>query len=150
MKSFVILIALLCSKITRAESVDKIGTVRYVVGRGLGIYPGFGLGHVVQGRYFEKGWLFTLGEAAFATVAVAGLGECGLTSAIYAGKNCSGQDKILIGVTGFVGFKLWEIVDVWSYSTQNGQTENTTKKSILKTVFLPTADGGIFALAIKF
>lgn len=43
--------------------IGEISTVSYVVGGVLGTYPvGLGIGHAIQGRWSQKGWIFTAGE----------------------------------------------------------------------------------------
>lgn len=150
MKSWMILTALLCSNISQAESSEKIGTGRYVTGGVLSIYPGFGIGHAVQGRYAERGWIFTVGEAAFATLAIVGMGECGVTAAITSKNDCKGNDKILLGLAGFTGFKIWEIVDAWYGPHQNKQLSKSSKEPKFESALLPTPDGGLISMRMRF
>ena len=47
-----------------AGKTQGIIPFRYVAGGALSILPGFGLGHMVQGRWFnDYGWVFTTGQA---------------------------------------------------------------------------------------
>ena len=44
-------------------NTEGISPFRYVAGGALSILPGFGLGHMVQGRWFDDyGWAFTVGQ----------------------------------------------------------------------------------------
>lgn len=55
----------------------EVSTPRYIIGGILGTYPiGFGIGHAIQGRYSDRGWIFTATEAASLAVVIAGVGEC--------------------------------------------------------------------------
>ncbi|HYX31582.1 MAG TPA: hypothetical protein VE954_00620 [Oligoflexus sp.] len=38
---------------------------RHFVGGALSVVPGFGLGHTVQSRWRESGWIFTAGDVVF-------------------------------------------------------------------------------------
>ncbi len=82
-----------------------------IIGGGVvSIFLGFGLGHAVQGRYMEKGWLFTVGEAGSLAVFMVGLAQCfDLDS-----NDCEDGDLWLIsGALGIVGFRIWELIDVF-------------------------------------
>ncbi len=96
-------------------SIGEISTARYVVGGILGTYPvGFGIGHAVQGRWAEDGWVFTAGELGSLSLVVAGILGC--VDQAFEGSNCSDFESafIVTGAIGFLGFRIWEIVDVWS------------------------------------
>ena len=111
----------------------EISKTNYYVGGVLGVLPGFGIGHAVQGRWMEKGWIFTAGEV----VSVAGLVYFalefidGLPSSkeildrysedSSAGFSISTGTKVkgavaLAFLTLFLGFKAVETVDAWSFS----------------------------------
>lgn len=91
----------------------EISQARYVIGGVLGTWPlGLGIGHAIQGRYTEKGWIFTVGELGSMAVMMAGVGDC--IGRIGSNDNCSNSGGlILLGAMGFVGFRIWEIIDVW-------------------------------------
>ena len=43
--------------------IGEISQTRYIIGGILGTYPiGLGVGHAVQGRWSQMGWIFTAGE----------------------------------------------------------------------------------------
>ena len=93
----------------------EIGGGELVGGGLLGTIVGFGTGHIVYGYYGRKGYIFTLGEVgsllAF-TVGAAGL----VTHCTLGDANGCGNSVLLIfaGELGFVFFKVWEIIDVWT------------------------------------
>lgn len=150
MKSILILMALLCSKYSFAIDSSNISTTRYVTGGILSIYPGFGIGHAVQGRWAEKGWIFTTGESISATIAVIGLGECGISSGISSGRDCSGKDKILVGTVGFIGFKIWEIVDAWILSKAMNNSLNRSSGTRFLVMPMPNQTGVSVGLNYSF
>jgi len=123
-------------------SIGEISTARYVTGGILGTYPlGFGVGHAVQGRWSEDGWKFTAGELGSLTLLVAGLIGC-IDNALSA-DNCSDVENTLAvtGFIGFIGFRIWEIVDVWAappsynkkYKELKNYIEKTSEKKDVKT-----------------
>ena len=83
---------------------------QYIAGGILGALPGLGIGHVIQGRWFEKGWIFTGTQL--------GLYYLTLISFAYANTTTGYIDSFLIFVPFYLfaalGLKVWEAVDVWS------------------------------------
>lgn len=79
------------------------------IGGGLvAAWVGFGLGHAVQGRYSDVGWMFTMGEVAAISVAVFGAVQLGENDF----RQNDGAETLLIG--GFLAYgilRVWEIVD---------------------------------------
>lgn len=95
------------------EILDRgeVSTTAYVVGGVLGTWPlGFGIGHAIQGRYIEKGWIFTLGEVGSGLIFISGLASC-INQNLYSG--CTNNGVITAGLVGFIGFRVWEIIDLW-------------------------------------
>lgn len=93
-----------------------VPTGKYITGGVLGSTIGFGIGHAVQGRYGDKGWIFTAGEAAGLTAMVAGLASCKdeTQSDGSKEKKCSQDGLIGLGAAALIGFHIWEIVDAWT------------------------------------
>jgi hypothetical protein len=82
----------------------EIPVGRAIGGAIVGMFVPFGIGQTVQGRWTERGWIFTAGE----------LGSIGLV--IYGVSACSESDNcgaLVGGIIGLVGFRIWEIVDAW-------------------------------------
>jgi hypothetical protein len=98
-------------------SVGEVTSQEHVVGGILGIYPGFGLGHVVQDRWSEKGYIFTAGQLGSLAVLTLGVGSC-LGSTIQNSPNNQKEScnnaLVVVGAISFLGFKIWEIVDIWA------------------------------------
>ena len=96
------------------ENRKTISQGRYIVGGVAGIFPGFGIGHAIQGRYSDRGWIFTTGSVLipvsfymtifFGTASGYQPDNKFLLSATYASLGL-----IFIGM----GIKIWEMVDVW-------------------------------------
>ena len=97
---------------TETLGIGELGKTRYAIAGVFGIYPGFGLGHVVQGRWLSRGWIFTLGEGLGIVALSFGGIKCGINAAF--GSDCN--DNLLWGgILSFYGFKIWEIIDVWKW-----------------------------------
>ena len=89
----------------------EINGAAYVIGAILGTYPlGFGIGHAIQGRYKEMGYIFTIGELGSLGVMMAGGVQC--VGKWSGGDSCDGT-LLTLGAVGFLGFKVWEIIDLW-------------------------------------
>jgi hypothetical protein len=97
--------------------IGEISNASYIVGGILGTYPiGFGIGHAIQGRWYEQGQIFTWGELGSLAVAVSGAVGCINESTDGDDKwGCSDLESglMIAGVAGYIGFRIWEIVDVW-------------------------------------
>lgn len=95
---------------TAIAAVTRVSQNDYIVGGILGTIPGFGVGHAIQNRYESKGWIFTAGE-------VAGV-AAGITGALLPSHSAR---SVLswIGWSVYLGFHIWEIVDVWLLTQPN-------------------------------
>ena len=81
-----------------------------VAGGLVGTFFGLGLGHAVQGRYGDIGWVFTVGEVGGVTVAMIGLAQC-----LDIDSDCDEAPALFWGgLLAFVGFRIGELVDVWA------------------------------------
>lgn len=135
----------------------EISTGRYIVGGILGTYPGFGIGHAIQGRYGSKGWIFTVGEVASAAVMVAAFSDGCLSG--YGNIRDEGCDDnsglLIVGIGAFLGFHIWEILDVWiAPPVQNKRyrqlKQAQTSTSSWNAFVTPTSDGGRFVMQLSF
>jgi hypothetical protein len=142
----------------------EISTGAYVGGGLVGSYFGFGLGHMVQGRWEAKGWIFTLGESIAATALVAGIVSCSVSGS--EGSNTGvhspwvDDDECPIGLMvgsaiAFGGLRLWEIVDLWA-----GPPMHNERFRKLRTRYAPrrysfsiaptSRDSGVASLSMSF
>ena len=96
----------------------------------LGMTLGFGSGHAVQGRYKEKGWIFTAGEGLAVGGLILSASQCdtekaetrigGTSVQSSVNRECQGALPLL-SILSFVGFRVWQVVDL---ITHTGQTTN--------------------------
>ena len=116
----------------------------YIIGGIIGTYPGFGFGHAIQGRWLDRGWIYTTGEVTSLIVASAGLVNCVDDGA---DDNDCNSSAITVGLLGYVGFKIAEIYDVWvggaryreRYDRLRGRIEKTSSLS----PFMKSQGGGL-------
>lgn len=81
----------------------------YIAGALVGTFAApFGIGQAVQGRWSEKGWIFALGEGLSIGVIIAGA----LRIDNSAGSS-DGEGLLVGGIFGLVGFRIWEMIDLW-------------------------------------
>ena len=117
----------------------EISTTRYVIGGVVGTIPqlGFGIGHAIQGRWSDQGWVYTAGELGSLGVLIIGAAGC-LNDELDNGFNnkddCKGFNEAMIitGVIGFIGFRIWEIVDVWAGVPKHNRKYRELKEYINK------------------
>lgn len=144
--------------------IGEISTARYVTGGILGTYPiGFGVGHAIQGRWSQDGWIFTAGELISVAAIVGGLLGC--VDNAFDDQKCSDVERTLVGagVIGFFGFRIWEIVDVWAVPPsqnkkyrklknyiENSEEKKTTKTSLDLTPLFHPRNGSGLALTLSF
>ena len=118
-----------------ALQLKEVSKTKYYIGGVLGTLPGFGIGHAIQGRWKEKGWIFTAGEltAAAGFLYFVIKSTSSLPSAKEIVNNYSKSDSSSTNLKGpfinglvslafltlFLGFKAVETVDVWSFSSHH-------------------------------
>ena len=109
-------------------STISISETQYYVGAGIPIgvpllsvvldgplIPTFGIGHAVQGRYMNRGWIFTAGELVFLGSTfyfIFSAGGSVLDGAPLSDVFESGVG-MMISLLGLFSFMIWEAVDVW-------------------------------------
>jgi hypothetical protein len=92
----------------------EISTAKHVGGAVVAVMPGLGLGHVVQGRWRQRGWIYTLGElGAFGMIAVAASESDLDTAAVGA--------LAIVGWGSFVGLRVWEVADAISAPSRHNR-----------------------------
>lgn len=116
-----------------SESSTKVPvpTGKYITGGILASTVGFGIGHAVQGRYEDKGWIFTATEAASVVALSAGLASCKDEYDSYGKKEtkCSNNGLVILGFGALIGFHVWELVDAWTGATP--VDENSAPKVLI-------------------
>ena len=94
----------------------EIGPVAHIGGGAVALFFGLGVGQAVQGRWGERGWIFTVGEPAALGLTIYGLVKAGSSCAEVAeGESCGGGGMVLAG-TGLLALSalhVWEVVDAF-------------------------------------
>lgn len=105
---------------TAEPQYKTISKIQYFAGGILGIFPGYGLGHAIQGRWMETGWIFTSTELL---IKIGNMLVSNDTSnnlidyvdVVVYDSRMSDAKNLALAISGWAwrGFRLWEIVDVW-------------------------------------
>lgn len=121
-----------------------VDTGKYITGGVIASTVGFGIGHGIQGRYADKGWIFTATEAAGLGMMIAGANSCDDKVQADGSKKwkCDNEGLLFVGFGVFVGFHVWEIVDAW--------TGATPVDSNVKAFFIPNPKAPGLGLAYSF
>jgi hypothetical protein len=86
------------------------------------IFFGFGIGQAIQGRWSERGWIFTLGQGAFSVAFMYGFirwfGDCFES-------NCNNDDRafelMLVGGLGAAVFYTWGAIDAFAVPPEHNR-----------------------------
>ena len=116
---------------TAYEDSKTLSNGRYIGGGAASILLGWGIGHAIQERYAEKGWIFTAGGALRA-IGFSGFILSLLSSSIDLQKKFIKNHKDGLFEDGFpefempglsyfflgamvagAGIKIWEMIDIW-------------------------------------
>ena len=105
----------------------EIDDTSYIVGGIVGIYPGLGIGHAIQGRFSEKGWIFLAGELGSGAVMMVGLIGCIGDSFSRSDGRDHSCSMMTLGLLGYAGFRIWEIIDVWAAPPEHNRQYRAIK-----------------------
>jgi len=100
------------------EQRKEMSTARYAIGGIMGtFFFGAGMGHLIQGRYFDDGgWMHTAAQLTTITMSIYGFVAAGIC---YADFHCSIDKSKGLAALGYLGLtfysasRLWEIISVW-------------------------------------
>jgi hypothetical protein len=92
----------------------EISDGEWVGGGVASVLLGYGVGQAIQGRWRERGWIFTLGDATIGTVAAVGavyLLGCALDDA-----SCSGSAVpwLYAAIVADAALRIWEVSDAFA------------------------------------
>lgn len=126
---------------------------QYLAGGVVGSIIGLGIGHAIEGRYLEKGWIFTLAEGVSVTMIGTGaaLLPLELVTGLFSGRS-SGASFYLLGLGGaaLVGFKIWEIIDLWSTPSRQNMIIKDDTPSKGKVSILPVVAPTYLGLSLTY
>lgn len=117
----------LSEKDRKIIEMGEIKWGRYVLGGIVGTYPiGMGLGHVIQGRYRSRGWIFTVGELSSSFIIVVSAFSC-----LHGCLDSSGPGLVRnIGLASYLSLRIWEAVDVWVAPAIHNRRYRQIKKKL--------------------
>jgi hypothetical protein len=130
------------------DDPDAVSEIQMIVGPPTAALVGFGLGHVVEGRWHEKGWIFTAGEtASMSLLIVSSIGtECDHNCSLYGAAFYS-------GLITMMGFRIWETIDsVNGARAKNRRIRQAHAERDTRLGFgiAPHRDGAIAGLTLRF
>lgn len=140
----------------------EIGPVAHIGGGLVATFVGFGTGQAVQGRWLERGWIFTVGETAGLGVMIYGLGKAATSCVNEDGSSCgsSGLGFVAGGAIAVTGFHIWEMVDAFVAPIGHNRRVRAAKlranghagiASVTPYVVPPpTGDGAVGGLSLRF
>lgn len=140
----------------------EIGPVAHIGGGLFATFVGFGTGQAVQGRWLERGWIFTVGETAGLGVMFYGLGKAASSCVNDDGSSCgsSGTGLIVGGAIAVTGLHIWEMVDAFVAPIGHNRRVRAAKlrasghagiASVTPYVVPPpTGDGAVGGLSLTF
>jgi hypothetical protein len=140
----------------------EISTGAHIGGGVAALFLGFGIGHAVQGRWGDRGWIFTLGETASIGVMIYGVTRAASCVSDELGGGCgsSGLGLIAGGAIALTGFHLWETIDAFVAPAGHNRRVRALQartglrsaaSSILPYVAPPrNGDGAVGGLTLRF
>lgn len=152
----------------------EISTGRHVGGVLAAVHFGFGVGHMVEGRWGERGWIFTVGEPLAIAVMVKGLESTLVTVCESADPDRPGSHDchseghperakwmIAGGLISFVGLRAWEIIDSYTGPVNHNRKvrrlraltgQDPYQQARLAPYLAPSVDGsgGMAGVAARF
>lgn len=96
-----------------AQTMESISKERYIAGGVVGTLLGFGIGHAIQGRYKEIGWVFTLTGIVTSATWVTGSAMV-LANPYSTSQAATGSILYLSGLILGAAFHIWETADIWA------------------------------------
>jgi hypothetical protein len=110
----------------------------YVKGGIVGTVLGLGSGHVFQGRWQEKGWIFTSSEVLAGATMLVSLAPCrkdltkNMDKVSFDRFDKCEKEYLIAGQIAFTGLRIWEIIDLWltpNPGLKNLMFEDTRRQS---------------------
>ena len=123
------------------SSKRRLSTSHYVTSGLIGSIVGFGTGHLIQGRYWDKGWIFTLASTSI-------IGSGALLA--ITGHNLIPQAANIIAISILAtatGVKLWEAFDIWKLPSSY---EVASKNLELSPLFFAHNDTSYIGLSLNW
>ncbi|MEZ4363748.1 MAG: hypothetical protein R3B48_26455 [Kofleriaceae bacterium] len=128
----------------------ELSTGRYVTGGVISSMYGFGIGHIIQGRWAERGWIFTVGETVGAALLISGVEDYvsswSVDHAPTERQHRHANRKIVGGLFTLLGFRVVEIVDAWATPPKRNARVRALRRRVglagVSPFVAPSYDGG--------
>lgn len=133
--------------------VDEISMSRsqYITGGILGSAFGFGIGHAIQGRYVDKGWIFTASDVSgYLLLANAncfrGRDTNSPDRAVRERSDCKNVGQGILGAGLIIGSRVLQVLDLW-IGGKNFVRNDPSESQLL---ILPGDQQGTLVYAVSF
>ncbi|MBM4252144.1 MAG: hypothetical protein FJ146_09250 [Deltaproteobacteria bacterium] len=145
----------------RTYTYTLVGMERreYLLGGLTSTVLGFGTGHVVQGRYWKDGWIFTAGEVVSFGAVLASLAPCRddlfKVERIDIAQRLAKCNKpgLILGQLSFISFRVWETVDAWVTPNPELKEHLFGRRPVRSTIdigYVPPSDRGSGSLSFAY
>lgn len=137
--------------VTQQNAHQKtISNNAYIASGLVSTFFGFGIGHAMQGRYGEAGWIFTaIDGVAFTGTVVSGVAAVGEGLGAIFGNQARSSSLSGYFFFGFLalytGSRIWQIIDTWALPGNYTITENINFSPTLY-----TTNSGELSLGFSF
>jgi hypothetical protein len=103
----------------------EISDLQTVGGGLLSIFVGFGVGQAVEGRWLDRGWVFTIGETVSVIAVIDGAIQAFNCDPSVSNCNANGGLLFWGGFAALAGLRIWEIGDAFvAPSTRNAHVRD--------------------------
>ena len=143
----------------------EIKDIQVIAGGLTGLVFGFGTGQAVEGRWHDTGWIFTFGEVvSLGTFIVGAIRSICIDYEHDFQSECHNSNTdgalVLAGLIGFAGFRIGEIVDVFTGPARYNDRLRAIRRRlgypdhvVRVTPYLSAprgGDGGVAGFALRF
>jgi hypothetical protein len=140
-----------CCTVAASQAHAEVSDARLRIGVIVGSIAGFGIGHIVQGR-FNEGALATITQTSSIAMLALGLSDCdeGLGRLAHPGFSGSGGCKLMtLSSLIFAASRTLEVFDLLEHMPVV-DLRGTTQEPELETLIVPTARGVSVGLNARF
>lgn len=141
----------------------------HIGGGVVSLFFGFGVGQAVQGRWSQKGYIFTVGELASFGAMIYGMttlfGACHGNDDLYYEETCDrsaerrGATLMIGGLLSYSVFRIWGIVDAFAGPSEHNRQLRTLRGRLgyqdayvkVRPYVAPAGDnGGVAGVSLRF
>lgn len=128
------------------------------------LFLGFGIGQGIQGRWSDRGWMFTLGDLASVTMMFYGITRTvtcadGTDHSGIACRSDAGAGWLIGGALAFTGLRIWQTIDAFAVPPDyNSRVRMLRMKAGYRPMGMysfylsppKSGDGGVAGVSVRF